>query len=535
MKQVLLALVVVLAIAPLAVAHVGSHNVFFEGRAGAYSVYAVVRPPAAIPGAAQVSVRVGEPDVHSVSLLPVLWQAGPQGSPLPVAAVRVPGETNLWNGEVWFLRPGSYTVGISVQGAQGMAEATVPVNVLGAAILQMKPGLRAMLVLSGLALLIGAVWIVAGIAREGPFPPETKPAIADDARGRRAAIVAALVLAAGVAVGGMRWRNMELAYRTHGLQKPEPVNAEVRPETNRLILELRQAEQSLSLPSWAALAPDHGKLMHLFLVREPDLDVFAHLHPIRQDAHRFALEVPALPEGAYQLYGDITFENGIAQTLVARVSLPMPMGSAFALPPMTTNFASEAFCGFAKGTASNAGEVARDMDDSWHVGRAGPLSATHSGADRAKENQLARGAVVSRLMGGYTLLFENAGPVMAGREASLRFAAFAPDGREAPLQPYMGMFGHAAVRRQDGSVFAHLHPMGSFSMASQEAFRQREPGGGAEGSLAGSAPSLPPGIAPSNRVSFPYQFPKPGQYRLWIQVRVEGRVLTGVYDVKIKT
>lgn len=52
-------LIPMLMLLPFAVeAHVGSPNVFFEGHAGDYSVYAVVRPPAALPGAAQVSVRV---------------------------------------------------------------------------------------------------------------------------------------------------------------------------------------------------------------------------------------------------------------------------------------------------------------------------------------------------------------------------------------------------------------------------------------------------------------------------------------------
>ena len=71
-------LIVVLSfVLPIAAgAHVGSPNVFFEGRAGDYSVYVVVRPPAALPGAAQVSVRVEPPEVRDVSLLPVEWRSG---------------------------------------------------------------------------------------------------------------------------------------------------------------------------------------------------------------------------------------------------------------------------------------------------------------------------------------------------------------------------------------------------------------------------------------------------------------------------
>ena len=503
MKKILLQFVIWIFAAQIALAHVGSPNVFFEGRAGEYSVYAVVRPPAALPGAAQVSVRLQQ-EVGSVSLLPVMWQAGKQSSPAPIVTQKVSGETNLWSGEVWLLHPGSYSIQISASGNKGLGEATVPVNAIAMEGRQMKPAMRTMLILFAVFLFVGAVLIIGAVAREGCIGPG-----ASGSRRRRSTVIAVLLLAAGVAASAHRWRNMDFAYRNQWGQKPEPVIAAVRVESDRMILELRQDEKSVMRPPWSALIPDHGKLMHMFLVREPELNVFAHLHPFRSDANTFALDLPALPEGEYQLYGDITFESGIGQTLVARVQLPKPAGNVIQPPPLLTNLLGEVICGMPP-AITNAGQLARDMDDSWHLDSG--AKEISSGSSR-----------VSRLMGGYTLRFENASAVMAGRESSLHFSVFAPDGNEAPLQTYMGMLGHAAVRRADGSVFAHLHPLGSFSMASQEVFR----GAGEKSVLTARLPA-------GNRVSFPYEFPKAGNYRLWIQIRVAGRVLTGVFDMDIK-
>src|SRR5437016_4926431 len=96
-----------LAFATNGLAHVGSPNVFFNGKAGSYSVFAVVRPPKALPGAAQISVKISDGGVHSVFLLPILWQAGSERSPEPIRAQLFSGETNFWEGEIWLLRPGS--------------------------------------------------------------------------------------------------------------------------------------------------------------------------------------------------------------------------------------------------------------------------------------------------------------------------------------------------------------------------------------------------------------------------------------------
>jgi hypothetical protein len=96
----------------------------------------------------------------------------------------------------------------------------------------------------------------------------------------------------------------------------------------------------------------------------------------------------------------------------------------------------------------------------------------------------------------------------------------------------MGMAGHAEFVRSDLSVFAHVHPAGSVPMASLEM---------AQAGLLGNMSSMPSGMAmaPTRgtmpaQVSFPYGFPKPGDYRIFVQVKRAGQVETGVFDAHVQ-
>jgi len=154
-----------------------------------------------------------------------------------------------------------------------------------------------------------------------------------------------------------------------------------------------------------------------------------------------------------------------------------------------------------------------------------PLSGDDSGVDASAE-QSSGAATVSPLADGGRMVWEQDGTALrAGQVSWLRFRT--EDAEHKPvndLEPYMGMAGHAEFVKSDLSVFAHIHPAGSVPMASLM-IAQKDSG------LAMDHGSM---RALTDEVSFPYGFPQPGDYRLFVQVKRHGEVETGVFDAHVE-
>lgn len=476
--------------------HVGSPNVFFDGTAGPYPVRVIVRPPEVIPGTAEVTVRVKEGVAERVTVQPVQWKAGAKGAPPPDTAEPVAGAAGMWTARLWMMTASSYSIQVRVAGPAGEGLAVVPVATVRARQLEMQRPLGIILSICGLILFFGALSIVGAAVRESVLPPGTAP----DARRLWTARTVA-VLAGGFFVlllaGGWRWWNRVDAEYQEKIYRPYEVDTAVRSEGGSRMLRLAIDDPRWGNErDWAPLMPDHGKLMHLFLIREPGLDAFAHLHPAPVDDLRFDVPLPPLPAGRYRIYADIVQETGFAQTLVDTVDVPAEAGAGM-----------------------SPDRAAGDPDDSFRL--AAPLGRPASGA-----------TVESPLEEGGVMVWERgAEPLVAGREVDLRFVVRDASGKPAALEPYMGMLSHAAIRRDDGAVFVHLHPVGSISMASQEVFA-RDPA--VSGGQAGMDHSAHGGHHPVSTVSFPYEFPRPGRYRIWVQTRTGGKVRTGVFDTEVR-
>lgn len=498
MRALLLAAVLLLPLSALA--HIGDQNVFFEGNAGPYPVRVVIRPPGVIPGLSEISVRVETNGVERVTVLPMRWDTSRKGAPPPDQAKPVRGETNLFSGELWFMREGAQSVEVEITGTAGKGKVIVPVNAVATRVLGMSPALTRILVVLGILLGALAVSIAGAAVRESVLPPGTIVSKPRRWLARATIITAAVGIVAFLIFGDRWWEAEARDYRNNRLYRP--LDAKARVDTTngvaQLILE-RTTDSATYDPSRrnGPLVPEHGKLMHLFLVREPDMDAFAHLHPVKRDWKKFVTPLPSLPKGDYRVYADITYESGFSDTLTATVQL----------------------------NGDAAPKTALDSDDSWRI------------AENFKPQESAK--QTNTLTPEFSMELSTSGLLEENRDTQLRCLVRDRNGEIVALQSYMGMGGHLIVRRDDGSVFTHLHPSGSYSMTAQQLFELRDEGkaplkvGSTKGEPICRIPA--PGDVPISHteITFPYAFPKAGAYRVWAQVKIGNVIHTGVFDFNV--
>jgi hypothetical protein len=429
-------------------AHVGSPDVFFQGKAGPYPLLVAIRPPDVIPGVARIEVRVEGSDVNEVDLTPTpMTGIAATHPPIADVARRSTSDPQFFEGSLWLMSSGSWEVHIRVQGKSGSGELPVPVPAVALKMQPMGKGVGAFLFGMMVFLSAGMVAIVRAAV-------ETQ---------KKIATVVASVLVGLAWWGGWAWWGSDAAAAGQKIYKPLSISA---------MLDDGRLEMKLADPGWLPLrklddlVPDHGHLMHLFLVRWPEMDRVFHLHPEQTATGYFETAAPSIPRGTYRIYGDIVHESGLAETAVGEVSLPDVTGKP----------------------------VSGDDAD-------GP----------------------SLPAGGYSMIWlhDQSKPIVATQVQLFAFEITGPDGKAVnDLEPYMGMGGHAEFIKEDGSVFAHVHPTGSVPMA---AVNVASP----------AAMMAMHETKPGPVVSFPYGIPTPGKYRVFVQMKRAGRVETGTFEVVV--
>jgi hypothetical protein len=445
-------------------------------------------------------VRSETPGVREINAVPTpMTGAGAKFAPLPEKLKSAPKDPQYFTGSLWMMAPGSWQVKLTVNGSQGTGSVAVPVPAAALQTKKMQSGLGLVLLGLGVFLVAGVVAIAGASVREAKLEPGVPP----DSRGRRRGRVAmsiAFILLIGFVWWGDHWWNTEATAYGQKVYKPLQMTA--------LLLRPGTLTLQISDPGWLALGrifrdavfvrrmddliPDHEHLMHLYAIRQPGLDVVYHLHPEQLRPGSFRVNLPSMPAGTYKLYADIVHANGFPETMTAVIDTPSLPGR-----PLSGDDA--------KGTAAP-----------WN---SAPLDNTAFSLPDGYRMEWIR----------ETEAFQVKVPVL------FRFRLLDKDGHApADMALYMGMLGHAAFVKTDGTVFAHIHPTGSVSMA---AFMMAQHETSAETHMAGMSM---PGMDMSrqdalpNEVSFPYGFPTPGRYRIFVQMKHGSTVETGVFDTAVR-
>ena len=466
-------------------AHVGSPDVFYEGNAGPYRLFVTVRTPAMVPGIAEIEVRSLDGRVTGINIAPSrILGEGSTNAPPPDRMERSSTDPDYFTGRLWLMASGSYQVRMEVFGSGGQAQMAVPIAAAARSTLPMQKALGALLLGLMAVLSVALVSILGAAVRESQVEPGTVPSPGEFRRGRIAMAVTAAAIVLILAFGNWWWNAAAAARKDLMLYKSPPVEASLA-NGNTLVLKMgfsawHHRRKDLLLDK---IIPDHGHLMHVFLLRMPEMDRFYHLHPERTGQDLFSERLPSVSQGDYQVFADVVRESGFADTMTAQITLPEVSGLPWS------------------------------EDDS---------STSPTPITSAEQKT--------------TVLFEDGGSaewitdgqaIRAQTPMLLRFRALDQAGKPATdLEPYMGMAGHLVIVKKDLSVFAHVHPSGSVPMAAILLLQgSRAKAGDAMGSMPGMRE-----VAPPSEITFPYGFPQPGQYRLFVQVKRRGRIETAVFD-----
>ncbi|HEY4357517.1 MAG TPA: hypothetical protein VGN16_17325 [Acidobacteriaceae bacterium] len=474
-------------------AHVGSKDVFEELTAGPYKLFVTVRMPVVIPGVAQLEVRATGPGIDSIEVTPVpMVGESSKHPPTPDGLKRSSADPDFYTGSLWIMASGSWKVQFTVNGAAGTGTAAVPAPAAPLVMLPMQRGLGVMLAVLGVVLVLGMAGIVGAAVREARVPPGTSP---DAGRKRWAAMasVAALVLGIVAAAGGGYWWSAEAADYAGAIFRPAGMEPVLTGDTLDLKLSPPEYREKRRRRAVSDLLLDHGKLMHLYAIREPEMDAAFHLHPSLVKPGELQMNLPAMPPGEYALYADIVHASGFPETLTAKLMIPPGMQGT----PLAADDA------FAAPAALSKGE----------------LGTTY------------------KLPDGYSMVWDKPAKLSASTAYSFHFRLLDPSGKPATgMEPYLGMAGHAAFVKTDGTVFAHTHPEGSAAMPAMMIAN----GNVAEASTIAAMPGMPrmAGMAETQavgpEVDFPYGFPAEGRYRIFIQMKHGGVVETGVFDAIVE-
>ncbi|MFI5832232.1 hypothetical protein ACIA5A_00945 [Micromonospora sp. NPDC051300] len=186
----------------------------------------------------------------------------------------------------------------------------------------------------------------------------------------------------------------------------------------------------------------HDKPMHVIVVRR-DLTGYRHLHPTMSADGTWSVPLTPSDPGTWRMYADFTAVADDGRQVAAVLGADLSVPGGYAPRPL-------------------------------------PAPATSATVD------------------GFTAAYT--GTPEVGRSAPLKFRVTAPGGGAAPLEPYLGAYGHLVALREGDLGYLHVHP---------------EP------------------VRDGDAVTFWLTAPGPGRYRMFLDFQVGGVVRTAAFTLTV--
>jgi hypothetical protein len=269
--------------------------------AGPYNLFITIRPPTVIPGVATVEVRATDAAINTLQITPIpLTGEASKHPPTPDVLKRSATDPNFYTGGVWMMASGSWQVRFEVDGAGGHQVTSVPVPAVALTTLKMQRNLGIPLALLGVFLVVSMAGVVAAAIREARLEPGIRPTPKLRRRGL-IAMTASIIVMALMVYGGAKWWNVEAASYADDIYQPLHVAATLNGDQLDLSVQpyvpTDKFKRQFRSRSNNDFLPDHGHLMHLYAIREPQMDAVFHLHPELASAGDFRMSLPAMPPG----------------------------------------------------------------------------------------------------------------------------------------------------------------------------------------------------------------------------------------------
>lgn len=477
-------LFIALAAGP-ASAHVGSPHIYLEDRAGPYPVTIGCEMPQAVPGEATVQVLLD--DRNAAEAVEVFVReippAGDSRAPEWTRAKGSSADDRFFSAPLPLMVYGLWHAEVRVTGSRGEGVVRFPIAAKVPVPYAMGRVLAGSLVLLTLILVASLASILVGLGRDADRGAGDVVSPQAARRGIRWAIVGAGTFLFFVGMIVYLWA---MFHEARAVRTGPAVTGQLEVASGPLAAgnraRLRLTVFDVKGQKIVDVRPDHDKMMHMAIAKVPGATWFFHIHPSMTADGAFEFSFTPPEPGTYVYFADVLFGSGEGDTATGSIDVPGGTGTTtFALDDPDDSFSrSPALAG------SRTGET------TWDVGDGMTMAWVAGGPDHLRPLELEK------------MTFE------------LRDAQGKP---VAQLDPYMGMAGHMLIMRDDAKMFAHVHPTGTVA--------------GRMGAMPRGHMAMMTDPIPGARAAFPYAFPNPGLYRVWVQVKFAGKIRTGVFDVKV--